>query len=140
MTVRRKPAPKSLRALESESWQLRHQLSLVAEARRRILMDRVKAILTPAVIEDAKYTYLAEVIAEAVTTESNATAAKVQEIHRKWSLGMVAHLNHNGSFKPAHVRVLNILRECLSVFDNASEPRPSPLWPGWEPTVKGQPA
>jgi hypothetical protein len=55
--------------------------------------------------------------------------AKSTRVVRLFALALVARLNHFGSLEPAHVRVLNLLREMLSVSDL----KPLELWPGWKP-------
>jgi hypothetical protein len=93
-------------------------------------MDRARAIVTPHLIEAAEFGPMQAVLADVLTTDPQ-FPSKIQALHHRFALALVAHLSHWGGLEPAHVRLLNLLREMLSVSDL----KPLELWPGWKPAA-----
>ena len=74
-------------------------------------MERVRAVLTPQVMDQAKHSQMEAVLAEVLKANPD-DIWDIQKLHRRYVVATVAYLTWWGSIQPAYVRVL--VREMLT--------------------------
>lgn len=135
-TTRRVTTPKpTIASLNRDAWTLRVKLADVREAQRALLHERVCGILTPKVVQEARFLHIAKPIADVLAFKTKpADEPALQQLHARYLGALIADLERLGHvWDPAHTRGLNLLRDMLSVSDWQPVP---PIAPPPPPAVK----
>jgi hypothetical protein len=115
----RKSARPSLAALKRRAYDLVRQQSALRHEQRALLLDGVRALLTPEFINETvpPETSLRDVLADIVSTANARNPQGLRDLHGRLVDAIKAVLDECGRLDVPCLRVLNLLRDCLTVSD-----------------------